>query len=69
MFVFLHVCLVNPALQFVTLQTVVCQASLSVGFFKGEYWSELLFPPPMDLPDPRIEPISLISLFSIGIVY
>ena len=26
-----------------------------------EYWSELLCPPPRDLPDPGIEPASLAS--------
>ena len=28
-------------------------------FFKQEYWSGLPFPPPGDLPDPGIEPVSL----------
>ena len=27
-----------------------------MGFLRQEYWSELPFPPPGDLPDPRIEP-------------
>ena len=35
--------------------------SLSMGFSRQEYWSELLCPPPGDLPDPRIEPASLMS--------
>ena len=26
-----------------------------MGFFRKEYWSGLLFPPPGDLPDPGIE--------------
>ena len=26
------------------------------GISQQEYWSDLLFPPPGDLPDPRIEP-------------
>ena len=30
--------------------------SLSVGFSWHEYWSELPFPSPGDLPDPRIKP-------------
>ena len=38
--------------------TVALQAPLSVGFFRYEYWSGLPFPPPGDLPDPRIEPES-----------
>ena len=36
------------------LMTVVHQASLSVGFSRQEYWSELPFPSPGDLPDPGI---------------
>ena len=28
-------------------------------FSQQEYWSELPFPPPGDLPDPGIEPISV----------
>ena len=31
--------------------TVACQAPLSVEFSRQEYWSELLFPTPGDLPD------------------
>ena len=30
-------------------------------FSRQEYWSGLLFPPPGDLPDPGIEPTSLMS--------
>ena len=36
-------------------QTVVNQIPLSVGFSRQEYWSGLPFPPPANLPDPRIE--------------
>ena len=32
-----------------------------MGFSRQEYWSGLLFPPPGDLPDPGIEPVSLTS--------
>ena len=32
------------------------QALLSMGFSRQEYWSRLPFPPPGDLPNPRIEP-------------
>ena len=35
------------------------QAPLSVGFSRQEYWSGLPCPPPGDLPDPGIEPMSL----------
>ena len=41
-----------------TLWTVACQAPLSLGFSREEYWSGLLFPSPGDLPDPGIEPAS-----------
>ena len=36
--------------------TVVCQAPLSMEFFRQEYWSGLPFPSPGNLPDPEIEP-------------
>ena len=45
--------------SFATSWTVGCQASLSMGLFRQEYWSEFPFPPPGDLPDPGIEPTSL----------
>ena len=32
-----------------------------MGFFRQEYWSELPFPPPGDLPYPGVEPASLVS--------
>ena len=35
--------------------TVICQAPLSAGFSRQEYWSRLPFPSPGDLPDPEIE--------------
>ena len=41
-----------------TLRTVACQAPLSLGFSRQEYWSGLPCPPPGDLPDPGIEPRS-----------
>ena len=44
---------------FVAPWTVACQASLSMGFPREEYWSGLPYPPPGDLPDPGIEPESL----------
>ena len=46
---------------FVTLWTVACQALLSIGFSRQEYWSGLPFPLPGDLPDPGTEPASLAS--------
>ena len=38
--------------------TVACQAPLSMGFSRQEYWSGLPFLPSEDLPDPGIEPMS-----------
>ena len=35
--------------------TVACQAPLSMGFSRQEYWSGLVFPSPGNLPDPGIE--------------
>ena len=46
---------------FVTLWTVACQAPLSMGLSGQEYWSGLPCPPPGDLPDPGIKPMSLAS--------
>ena len=40
---------------FVTPWTVACQAPLSMGFSRQEYWSGLPCPSPGDLPDPGIK--------------
>ena len=45
-----------PALQ--PPWTVASQASLSVESSRQEYWSQLPFPSPGDLPDPGIKPRS-----------
>ena len=45
----------------VTLWTTACQAPLFTGFSRQEYWSGLPCPPPGDLPNPGIEPASLMS--------
>ena len=41
--------------------TVTCQAPLSMGFPRQEYWSGLPFPSPGDLPDPgiKLRPLAL----------
>ena len=46
---------------FVTLWTLAHQAPLSMGFTRQKYWSGLPCPPPADLPNPGIEPKSLLS--------
>ena len=59
----------DPSSQAVSMQTqllscvqlpyaVVCQAPLSMGFSRQEYWSGLPFPPPGDLSNPGIKPRS-----------
>ena len=51
--------MVLVAKWFLTLAwTVAHQAPLSLGFFRQEYWSGLLFPSLENLPDPGIEPRS-----------
>ena len=60
----MHACVLrcfSHARLFVTLRTIACQAPLSMGFSRQEYWSGLPCPPPGDLPDSRIKPKSCVS--------
>ena len=41
--------------------TAACQAPLTMGFSRQEYWSRLPCPPPEDFLDSGIEPASLMS--------
>ena len=50
----------------VTSWMVACQGPLSMGFSRQEYWSGLLCPPPGDLLDPEIEPLSFMFPASAG---
>ena len=59
----------SSVLLFVTLWIIAHQAPLSLGFSRQEYWSGLLCPPPGDIPDPGIEPMSLLSLASAGVFF
>ena len=52
------VCVLSHVSAFATLWTVVCQAPLSMGFSRQEYWSGLPFPTPGDLSNPGIKPTS-----------
>ena len=45
---------------FAVLCTVAHQAPLSIRFSRQKYWSGLPCPPSGDLPDPGIEPVSLV---------
>ena len=47
---------------FVTLWIVAHQSPLSVGFPRQEYWSGLPHPPPRDLLNPAIKPVSSVSV-------
>ena len=46
---------------FETPWSVAHKAPLSMAFSREEYWNGLPCPPPGDLPDPGIEPTSLMS--------
>ena len=57
-------CMLSPLSHFLLFATpwaVTHQAPLSMGFSRQEYCSGLLCPPPGRLPNPGIEPLSLIS--------
>ena len=57
-------------LLFVTPWTVALQAPLSMEFSRQEYWGELLFPTPGNLPDPEIKPcVSCISGIGRWVLY
>ena len=42
----------------VALWTIACQAPLSMGSPRQEYWSRVQFPSPGDLPNPEIKPVT-----------
>ena len=50
-----------PTFFLVMLWTMARQAPLSIEFSRQECWSELSCPLPGDLPNPKIEPTSLMS--------
>ena len=55
------VCMLSHVHLFVTPEAVSCQAPLPIVFPRQEYWSELPFPSPGDLPDQGMEPMWPIS--------
>ena len=59
-------CVLSHVQLCATPWTVAHQAPLSMGFFRQEYWSGLPCPPPGDLPNPGIKPVSLVSLALTG---
>ena len=52
------VCVFSRVQLFVAPWTVAYKPLLSMEFSRQEYWSELSFPSPGDLPDPGIKPRS-----------
>ena len=55
------VCVLSYIRLCATPWTVAHQAPLSMEFSRQEYWSGLPCPPPRDLPNSGIEPMSLAS--------
>ena len=54
----MHTQLLSRVQLFATLWTVARQAPLSMVFSRQEYWNGLPFPPPGDLLNPGIKPMS-----------
>ena len=61
-----HMCVLSHVRLFATPWTVACQAPLSMGFSRQEYWSGLPFSPPGDLPNPGIKPTPCVSPALVG---
>ena len=59
--IFIFACMLSHVQFFETPWTVAHQTLLSMEFFRQEYWSGLPFPIAGNLPDPEIEPMSLVS--------
>ena len=51
---------------FTTLWPIARQVPLSMGFSRQENWSGLFCPPPGTLPNPGLEPASLMSPTLVG---
>ena len=62
-------CLLSCVQLLVTPWTVACEAPLSMGFSRQEYWRELPFPTLGDPPDQWIEPFSWVSCIGRWILY
>ena len=58
--IYIHIDSSALSSSFVTPCTVAFQTSLPMEFPRQGYWSGLPFPSPEDLPDPGIEPVSLV---------
>ena len=58
---YVHVCILSCVQFFATPWTEAHQTSLSMEFSRQEYWSELPYPSPGDLPKAGIKPLFLMS--------
>ena len=63
------VCMLSCVRFFETPWTIAHQAPLFIGFSRQEYWSELTFPSPGDLPDPGTETTFPLSCIGRQILY
>ena len=52
-----------------TLWTIACKASLSMKFYRQEYWSGLPFPTPGDTSHPGIKPTFAVSPALAGVFF
>ena len=57
----LNVCVSVYTQSCLTLFNLIYQALLSMKFSRQEYWCGLPIPPPGDLPEPKIKPVSFSS--------
>ena len=65
-----HECLCAKSLQWCWTLWTSCTAGFSIhGFTRQEYWCELLFPSPRDLPNPGIEPMPPMSPALAGVFF
>ena len=62
----MHAKSLQPCLTLCNPMNCSPPGSLSMGFSRQEYWSGFQCPPPGDLPNPGIEPASLMSLALAG---
>ena len=51
----MHACVLSHVHLLAPLWTIAHQAPLSTGFSRQEYWNELPFPLPKDLPNPEFK--------------
>ena len=54
----MHACMLSHVHLLAPLWTMACQAPLSTGFSRQEYWNELPFSLPADLPNPEFKSVS-----------